>query len=77
MIKAAVVAMMLCGPFDPHTKLPKPPKHPIIKFLTKDLWKIRALAHPCWSKESAKLCADARSMDLNKFKVIITFTWRF
>jgi len=77
MIKAAVIAMMLCGPFDPPPKLPPKPVHPIVRFLNKDIWMIHAFAHPCWSDNSTSICADARSYDLNRWSLTFTFIWLF
>lgn len=77
MIKVAVLAMLLCGPFDPPPKLPPKPVHPVIRFLNKDIWKIRALSQPCWTDDTTSFCADARSYDLNNFTITLIFIWLF
>lgn len=75
-MKWLLLAAMLTSPFTEGKPIPKPPEHPIIRFLNKDLWKLQELAKQCikYSHDS-DLCVNVSKV--NNERIFIIFKVRF
>jgi hypothetical protein len=70
-----VAAMLAAGPFEKPEKLPPPPVHPVIKFLSKDMWSVISWTRPCVEVvDNTTFCVRGKYPASN---VTATFTWRF
>ena len=76
-MKWLILSVILSGPFSKEEIKPyKPPPHPIIKFVTKDIWVIHRMSKQCIEMPNASLCASAQSIYPEQV-VFVVFKWKF
>lgn len=76
-MKWILIAVLLANPIEMPKKLPKPPEHPIIRFLNKDLWELYDFTRQCVDTSITTVCVKAKGRNIESGTFFLIFRKKF